>query len=83
MDYQLVCQRLGNEIRQLRLNRGLTQLELATMSGVTRQKLIEIEQGRGSVALSGYARVIAALDGEFGITPVRLPTLDEIGAIFQ
>ena len=83
MDYQLVCQRLGSEIRQLRLNRGLTQLELATLSGVTRQKLIEIEQGRGSVALSAYARVVATLDGEFGITPVRLPTLDEIGAIFQ
>ncbi|PAU55290.1 transcriptional regulator [Pseudomonas sp. PIC25] len=82
MDYQLINERFGAEIRQLRLKRGLTQAELAGMAGITRQKLIEVEKGHGTVALNFYTRVIASLEGELQVVPAQLPTLDDIRGLF-
>jgi putative transcriptional regulator len=43
--------KVTNSIRALREDRGLTQAELATRVGVTRQTLIAIEAGRYSPTL--------------------------------
>ncbi len=43
--------RVTNDIRQLRTARGITQADLATKVGVTRQTIIAIEQGRYSPSL--------------------------------
>jgi putative transcriptional regulator len=43
--------RVTNDIRELRTARGVTQAELATAVGVTRQTIIAIEQGRYSPSL--------------------------------
>lgn len=83
MDSLLVTTRLGDQIRQRRLNRGLTQAELATLAGVTRQKIIAIEKGNLSVGMSAYARALAALDSEFAVVPATMPTLDEIQGLFE
>ncbi|TLG86358.1 helix-turn-helix domain-containing protein, partial [Pseudomonas edaphica] len=61
MDTSIITQRLGQQVRSMRLNRGYTQADLAKLAGVTRQKLIEIEKGSLSVSMNAYARVIAAL----------------------
>ncbi|MGB6156336.1 MAG: helix-turn-helix domain-containing protein [Castellaniella sp.] len=82
MDNFLLLTRLGVEIRQLRKHRGLSQAALAQLAGVTRQKLIEIEQGSDSVGAGHYARVIAALGSELHIVPARMPTLEELKGIF-
>ncbi|KAF1030040.1 MAG: hypothetical protein GAK37_01502 [Pseudomonas sp.] len=67
----------------MRLNRGYKQSELAELAGVTRQKLIEIEQGSPSVSMSAYARVFAALDSEVKLVPVSMPTLEEAEDLFN
>lgn len=83
MDTSVITQRLGDQIRAMRLNRGYTQAQLAKLAGVTRQKLIEIERGSPSVSMNAYARVIAALGSEFKLVPVALPTLEELEDLFN
>lgn len=43
--------RVTNDIRELRTARSITQAELASSVGVTRQTIIAIEQGRYSPSL--------------------------------
>jgi HTH-type transcriptional regulator/antitoxin HipB len=83
MDYELITTRLGKQIRQRRLNRGMTQARLAELARVTRQKVIAIEKGDLSVGMTAYARVLAALNCELTVIPAVLPTLDEIHGIFD
>lgn len=83
MDISVITQRLGNQLRTMRLNRGYKQADLAKLAGVTRQKLIEIEKGSLSVSISAYARVAAALGSEFKLVPVTLPTLEELEDLFN
>jgi transcriptional regulator with XRE-family HTH domain len=83
MDYFLIATRLGEQIRQRRLNRGLTQARLAELAAVTRQKIIAIEKGDLTVGMTAYARVVGALDCELTVVPAVMPTLDEIKGIFD
>ena len=83
MDYSLITLRLGEQLRQRRRNRGLTQASLASLAGITRQKVIAIEKGDLSVRMMAYARVLAALDSELSVVPVAMPTLDDIHGVFD
>ncbi|MPQ69950.1 MULTISPECIES: helix-turn-helix transcriptional regulator [Pseudomonas] len=83
MDYALITTRLGEQVRQRRLSRGLTQARLATLAGITRQKVIAIEKGDLSVGMVAYARALGALDCEFAVVPAVMPTLDEIEGVFD
>ncbi|MEH6351311.1 helix-turn-helix transcriptional regulator [Pseudomonas sp. 3JA] len=83
MDYSLILLRLGEQVRKRRRNRGLTQANLATLAGVTRQKVIAIEKGDPSVGMLAYARVLGALDCEFAVVPAAMPTLEEIQGVFD
>lgn len=83
MDYALITKRLGEQIRQRRLNRGLTQVRLASLADIPRQKVIAIEKGELSVGMLAYARVLGALDCEFAVVPAAMPTLDEIQGVFD
>ena len=54
--------RLGKRLRQLRRRRGLTQLELARRSGVSRTTIAGIEIGqRDNLSLDGGLRLARAL----------------------
>ncbi|MGY2184768.1 anaerobic benzoate catabolism transcriptional regulator [compost metagenome] len=83
MDYSLLVSRLGKQIRDKRLNRGLTQARLAELAGLTRQKVIAVEKGTLSVSMVAYARVLGALDCEFAVVPAAMPTLEELGDLFE
>lgn len=83
MDPSLIAIRLGEQIRQRRVNLGLTQAELAARAGLTRQKVIAIEKGGLSVGMAAYVRALAALDCEFAVVPAAMPTLDEIQGVFD
>ena len=83
MDCDLLMSRLGHQIRAKRVNRGLTQAQLAALAGLTRQKVIAVEKGTLTVSMMAYARVVGALDCEFTVTPAILPTLEELGDLFE
>ncbi|MHC8384978.1 helix-turn-helix domain-containing protein [Pseudomonas sp. LB3P14] len=83
MDYIFLISRLGNQLREKRVNRGLTQAQLAHLAGMTRQKVIDVEKGTLSVGMIAYARVLAALDCELTVVPAVMPTLEELGDLFE
>ncbi|HEY9130488.1 MAG TPA: helix-turn-helix domain-containing protein [Dyella sp.] len=55
-------QELGATLRAERERLGLTQAAVAALAGIVRQKLIQIEQGRPSVAIGAYAAVMRTLN---------------------
>ena len=83
MDYSLLIYRLGIQIREKRLSRGLTQADLAQIAGLTRQKVVAVEKGTLSVGVNAYARVLGALDCELAVIPAAMPTLDEVQDMFE
>jgi transcriptional regulator with XRE-family HTH domain len=83
MDYSLLISRLASQIREKRVNRGLTQASLAELAGLTRQKVIAVEKGTLTVAMVAYARVLGALDCEIAVVPAAMPTLEELGELFE
>ena len=52
---------LGDTIRSARVEAGLTQDQLALTSGVGRDTIIALENGRGGVGLGKALRVLKAL----------------------
>ncbi|MNQ71435.1 anaerobic benzoate catabolism transcriptional regulator [compost metagenome] len=83
MDYFLLIARLGNQLREKRVNRGLTQVQLAELAGLTRHKVIAVEKGTLSVGMIAYARILGALDCELTVVPAAMPTLEELGDLFE
>ncbi|MGF6113041.1 helix-turn-helix domain-containing protein [Pseudomonas frederiksbergensis] len=83
MDYHLLILRLAAQIREKRINRGLTQANLAELAGLTRQKVIAVEKGSPSIGMIAYARVLGALDCELAVIPAAMPTLEELGDLFE
>jgi putative transcriptional regulator len=53
--------RVSNRIRDLRTERDLTQADIATQLGVTRQTIIAIEQGRYSPSLEMAFQIAGVL----------------------
>ncbi len=83
MDYILLICRLGSKIRKQRISRGLTQVQLAKLAGLTRYKIIAAEKGAPSVSMIAYARTLAALDSELVVIPAVTPTLEELAELFN
>jgi transcriptional regulator with XRE-family HTH domain len=83
MDYSLLISRLGAQLREKRINRGLSQAQLADLAGLTRHKVIAVEKGTLSVGMIAYARVLGALDCELAVVPAAMPTLEELGDLFE
>jgi transcriptional regulator with XRE-family HTH domain len=74
--------RLGQSLKARRLGRGLTQAAVAALAGVTRLRVIQVEQGQGQVAIQAYAAVAHALGAEVSLTLTHRPTLEEARAFF-
>lgn len=55
------AEELGQQIRARRTAQGLTQTELADVSGVTLRFVSELENGKETAQLAGIQRVLAAL----------------------
>lgn len=83
MEPSFLISRLADQIRQRRLNLGMTQADLAKLAGLTRQKVIAVEKGSLSVGMFAYANVLGALDCELKVVPAAMPTLDEVQGLFD
>lgn len=78
-------QELGKRLKRKRLDLNLSQMEVATRSGLSRRTITAIENGEGSTltTLIGLLRALNALDTleEFlpdpGISPLALMNLQE------
>lgn len=59
-DYE-ARRRMGERIRQLRTERGISQVELAEKAGLIQPHIVRIEQGRYSVGLDTLQAIAKAL----------------------
>ena len=57
-----IRQRVGGNVRRLRVEAGLTQEALALESGLSRNQLIELEHGRRGVLFERLDDLARALD---------------------
>lgn len=59
-DYE-ARRRMGERIRQLRTERGISQVELAEKAGLIQPHIVRIEQGRYSVGLDTLQAIAKVL----------------------
>lgn len=79
----IMLARLGQALKELRQRRGLTQAQAATLARLPREKVVRLEQGRGSIALESYVALAHALGAEFTLVPVRRPTIEEVTEVLK
>ena len=60
-------QRIGQDIAQLRKEKGMTQQDLADVTGLLRNHISRIEQGRYSVGFDTLQVIAEALGGKIDI----------------
>lgn len=74
---------LGTTIRRLRVEAKLTQAEVAQRAGITRQKLIDVEQGKRGVAIGTFVAVVDALGLQWELRPrtVRIADFPQLRRI--
>jgi transcriptional regulator with XRE-family HTH domain len=80
-DFESSVMSMGANLKEMRQARGLRLVDVASMAGIPRLKVIHVEAGRPGVAISSYARVSAALGAQLQVVPAQRPTLEEIGAL--
>ena len=76
MDSRTVFTRLAHDFRARRLERGLTQVQLAERAHVTRLTVIAVEKGSASVSASAYVDGACALGAGLTLVTARVPTMD-------
>lgn len=50
----------GADLKRIRTNGGVSQAEIARRSGVSRQRICLLEQGRGEAMLNSFCRILTA-----------------------
>lgn len=63
--------RIGQRISELRRMRGLTQSDLASLTGYDRTNIAKIELGRYSVGVDVLSTIAKALDATLEIQPLN------------
>ncbi len=61
-------QTLGASLRSARKALGLTQAQLALVSGVGTRFVVELEAGKPTLRIESVLRVVQSLGGEFSVT---------------
>lgn len=59
---EAILKEIGNRLARARLERNLTQIQLATEAGVSKSTVQRLELGNVATQLSGFIRVCRALD---------------------
>lgn len=70
-------QRFGAWVRDRRLELGLTQTELATLSGVSESSIRRIERGNAAASFGNVEAIVEALGGEFTVGDSSAPDSSE------
>ena len=63
-----LCKKVGNQIRKIRKEKGLSQGALAKRIGVSQQLISRIEKGRENISLNTLVNICKKLDSDVSIT---------------
>lgn len=61
---------LGDKIRMTRVEAGMTQEELALVTGIGRERIMQIENGKSGVSIGAVSHVLKALGLKFSVTDI-------------
>ena len=64
---------IGNKIKQARIERGLTQEELADRSYIDRSSISRVENDKHDITIGTLEHIVKALDGELHIEILNVP----------
>jgi DNA-binding XRE family transcriptional regulator len=78
-----LIRRLGATIRAARISRGLTQAQLAGLCGLTRLRIIGIEQGNPSFKIDAYFRAATSMRQELALRPIERPEFEDLTWMFK
>ncbi len=70
----------GYQVARLRMQRGLTQAQLAELVGTRRQSIARLENGQSHPSLSFLRRVVKVLNARIEVRLVPLDAADAPGA---
>lgn len=70
---------IGEQLRQLRKDRGLTQSELALQTGLSYSFINQVERGKQSVRLDSLSRLAAVFGFEIGLIKARPIADNQVG----
>lgn len=56
--------KIGEKIKTIRLSKGIKQIELAKMAGISNTYLSDIEKGRTNPSIKTLAKIVHALGAE-------------------
>ena len=73
---------LGADLKARRRARGWTQAQLARRTQVSRALVVRAERGDPTIAIGNVAKLFAATGAELRSETRRMPTLEEVGALF-
>ena len=60
---------IGEMVRALRAERGISQKDLARMTGIDQGDISKLERGHGNPSVRTLERIVSALDGSIVIAP--------------
>jgi len=75
-------QDLAEALRTRRLERSLTQRQLADAAGIPRRTYQRLEAGFAGARLDSLFLALRALGLQIELAPRRRPTLDQLGSIY-
>lgn len=64
---------IGKQIYQIRKSKGLTQQALCDLTGLTKDRLSEIENDKANITLSTLYKICQALDCKIELPHPQLP----------
>lgn len=78
-----LIKRLGATIRAARISRGLTQAQLAGLCGLTRPRIIDIDQGNPSIKIDAYFSAAGSMGQELALRPIERPAFEDLAWMFK
>lgn len=80
IDLARTPQQIGKALRAARREKGLTQSELAALSGQRQELISKIESGSAGTAIGAICALLAALGLEFAVRPrsTAAPDIEDI-----
>lgn len=61
----MIKQKIGNRIREIRLQAGLSQEKLALASGLDRTYIASVENGKRNISIVNLEKIVLALNYTF------------------
>jgi DNA-binding XRE family transcriptional regulator len=77
----VILLRLADQVRSMRIERGLSQSALAAAASVNRKTIIELEKGSAGIALGTVVAVLESTGGELSVMPTSKPTTVELRSL--